>query len=64
MGGQLDNLDFGLREDMKVLDVGGKHLGNHDIQRGLHEDDEEEYKLDDFWTTTFVFGTHGVYVST
>ena len=62
--GQLDDLDFGLSEDMKSLDVGGRHLGSHGIQHGLYEDDEEEYKFDDFWTTTIVQWTPSVYVST
>ena len=42
-------LIFGLSEVMKALDGGGRHLGNHGIQHGLYEDDEEEYDLDDFW---------------
>ena len=46
VGGQLDDLDFEL--NMEALDVGGRHLGNQGIQHGLHEDDEEEYKFEDF----------------
>ena len=64
VSGQPDNLDFGLSEDMEALDVGGRHLGSQGIQRGLYEDDEEEYELDDFWTTAVVRWTPGVYVST
>jgi hypothetical protein len=37
VGGQLDDLDFGLNEDMEALNVGGRHLGSQDIQHGLHE---------------------------
>ena len=48
VGGQLDDLDFGLSEDMKALDVGGRHLGSQVIQCGLDEDDEEKYDLDGF----------------
>ena len=62
MGGQLDDLGFGLSEDMEALDLGGRHLGNQGIQHELYEDDEEEYELDGFWTTTNVQWTHGVYV--
>ena len=54
MGGKLDDLGFGLSEDMEALDVGGRHLGSHNIQHGLYERDEEEYKLDDLWMTTIV----------
>ena len=54
VGGQHDNLNFGLSEDMEALAVGGRHLGNQGVQRGLYEDDEEEYEHDDFWTTTIV----------
>ena len=32
---QLDDFDFGLGEAMEALDVGGRHLGNYDIQGGL-----------------------------
>jgi hypothetical protein len=28
VGGQPDDLDFGLSEDMEALDVGGRHLGS------------------------------------
>lgn len=52
MGGQLLDLDFGSNEDIESWDVGGRHLGSHGIQRGLCGDDEEEYKLADFWTAT------------
>ena len=34
VGGQLDDLEFGLNEDMEALDVGGRHLGCHGIQHG------------------------------
>ena len=44
------------------MDVGGRHLGNHGIQCGLHEDDEEEYGLDDFGRQHICTGLHGVYV--
>ena len=65
VGGQLDDLDFGLSEDMEALDVGGRHLGTQGIRCGLYEDDEEEYKLGDLWTTTtLVWWTLGVNVST
>jgi hypothetical protein len=47
VGGQLDNLDFGLSEDMKTLDGGG-HLDSQGIQCGLFQDDEEEYEIYDF----------------
>ena len=30
---------------MEALNIGGRHLGNVGIQRGLDEDVEEEYKL-------------------
>ena len=63
VGGQLDDLDFGLCEDMEALDVGGRHLGSQDIQCGLYEDDEEDYELNEFWTPTVVWWTPGVYVS-
>ena len=48
--GKPDDLDFGLSEDMKVLDVRGRHLDILENQRGLYQDDiyEEEHKLDDF----------------
>ena len=45
VGGQLDDLDFGLSEAKEALDVGGRHLGSHGIQCGLYEDDEEEPNL-------------------
>jgi hypothetical protein len=61
--GQSDDLESELSEDMKSLDVGGRHLGNESIQHGLYKDDEEEYKVDDFWTTIVVQWTLGVYVS-
>jgi hypothetical protein len=67
VGGQLDDLDFGLSEDMEALDVGGRHLGTQGIRCGVYEDDEGEYKLDDLWTTTtttIVWWTLGVHVST
>ena len=51
----MDDLDFELSEDMKALDGGGRHLGNHSIQHGLCEDDEEEYELDDFWMPSVVW---------
>ena len=35
VGGQLDDLDFGLNEDMEALNVGGRHLGSQDIQHGF-----------------------------
>jgi hypothetical protein len=38
----------------KLLDVGGRHLGSQCNQRGLLEDDEEEFEVDDFQTTTIV----------
>lgn len=44
------DLDFGLCEDMKVVNVGGRHLGNHGIQHELYEDDDE------FWTTKLCSG--------
>jgi hypothetical protein len=48
VGGQLDGLGFGLsEEDMEALDVGGRHLGSHEIQRGVYEGDEDKYKIDD-----------------
>ena len=45
VGGQVDDLDFGLSEAMEALDVGGRHLGSHGFQCGLYEDDEEESNL-------------------
>ena len=48
VGGQPDDLDFGLSEDMEALHVGGRHLENHAIQCGLYEVDVEEHELDDF----------------
>ena len=63
-GGQPNNLDFGLSEDMQALDLGGRHLGSQGIQLGLFEDDKEEYELDDFWMTIVVWWNHDVYVST
>ena len=45
VGGQLDNLDFGLSITMEALNVGGRHLGNQGIQCGLYEDDEGESNL-------------------
>ena len=54
VGGQLDDLDFGVSEDMEALNVGGGHLGSRGIQRGLYEDDEEEYVLAGFGMTTVV----------
>ena len=45
VGGQLDDLDFGLSQPTKTLDVGERHLGNQGIQCGLYEDDEEESNL-------------------
>ena len=53
-GGQLDDLDFGLGKDIEALDVGGRHLGSQGIQCRVYEDEEEEYKLEDFWTTIVV----------
>ena len=35
VGGQLDDLDFGLSEAMEALDVGGRHLGSQSIQCAL-----------------------------
>ncbi len=49
-------LIFGVSEATKTLDVGGRHLGKWDIQCRHCEDDEEESKLGDIWTTTIVFG--------
>ena len=46
LGGQLDDLDFEIGEDMKVLGVGERHLGSQSIQCGLYEDNDEEHKLD------------------
>jgi hypothetical protein len=62
VGGQLDDLNFGLSEDVKALDVGGRHLSSHGIQHGLYQDDDEEYGLDDFWTRSVVQWTPSVYV--
>ena len=31
VGGQPDDLDVGLSDDIEALDVGGRHLGNHGI---------------------------------
>ena len=61
VGGQPNELDFGLSERYG-LDVGRRHLGSQGIQQGLYEDEEEEYELDDFWTTTITWWTFGVYV--
>jgi hypothetical protein len=47
---------------MKALDVGGRHLGSQSIQRGLYENDIEEYKIV-FWTTLVERWTLGVYVT-
>ena len=60
VGGQPDDLDFGLSEAMEALDVGGRHLGSQGIQCGLYEDDEE---LDEFRMTVFVQWTLGVSMS-
>jgi hypothetical protein len=49
---------------MVALDVGKRHLDNKGIQYGHYQDDEEEYKLDAFWTTSIVQWIHGVHVST
>jgi hypothetical protein len=62
VGGQLNDLDFGLSEAMETLDVGERHLGSHGIKCGLYEDYEEE--LDEFWMTIFVRWTLGMYMST
>ena len=35
---------------MKAWD-GGRHLDSQGIQCGVYQDDEEEYKLNDFWMT-------------
>ena len=40
VGGQPNDLDFGLSEDMETLDVGGRHLSSQDIQHGLYVNDE------------------------
>ena len=48
VGGQPDDLCFGLSEDMEALHVGGRHLANRAIQCGLYEVDVEECELDDF----------------
>ena len=40
VGGQPNDLDFGLSEATEALDVGGRHLGCQGIQCGFHEDDE------------------------
>ena len=45
MGGQPDDLGFGLSEGMEVLDVGGRHLDSHVISCGFYEHDEEESNL-------------------
>ena len=45
MGGQLDDLDFGLSEAIENLNLGGMHLGSHGIHCGLYKDDDEESKL-------------------
>ena len=55
VGGQPYDLDFGLSKDMGTLDVRGRHLGSQGIERGLYEDDEEEYKFDDFRITIVVW---------
>jgi len=47
----------------KFLDVGGRHLGIHDIQCGLDEDDEEEYGLANFGRQHLCSGLPSVYVS-
>lgn len=60
MGGQPDDLDFGLSE---ALDIGESNLGNHGIQQGLYEDDDEEYNLMVFGRQRNVRWTLGVYVS-
>ena len=54
MGGQPNNIDFGLSEDIEALDLGGRCLGSQGIQCGLYEDDEGEHELDDFLMTTIV----------
>ena len=54
VGGQLDDLHFGLSEGMEALDVGWRHVGSWGIQRRLYEDDEEEYEFDDLWMTIVV----------
>ena len=63
VGGQPNNLDFGLSEDIEALDVVWRHLGSQGIQRGLYEDDDEDYGLDDFWSTLVTRWTLGVYES-
>ena len=44
-GWAMDDLDFGLSEAMKALNVGGRHLDIHVIECGFYEDDEEELNL-------------------
>ena len=53
VGGQPYDVDFGLSEDMKALDVRGRHLGSQGIEHGFMN----------IWTTVFVWWTHGVYVT-
>ena len=45
VGGQLDDLDFGLSEALKTLDVGRRHLGSQGIQCGLYEEDDTTTNL-------------------
>ena len=56
VGGQPDDLDFEVSEDMEGLDEGGRHLGDD-------EDDEEACEFDEIWTTTIVRWTLHVYES-
>ena len=48
VGGQPDDLVFGLSEDKANLDVGGRHLDIQGIQCGRDQDDVEEHELDFF----------------
>ena len=54
VGGQPNNLDFGLSEAIEASDLGGRHLDIQGIQHGLYEVGEEKHELDDFWTTTIM----------
>ena len=62
VGRQPNDIDVGLRKDMKALDVwGGIWQWGHSMW--LYQDDEKEYEHDDLGTTTIVRWTPGVYVS-
>lgn len=59
--GQLIDEGSALGEDMEALDIAeNSYAGSQGIQRGLYEDDEDEYQLEDFWRKAVVLWSPGM----